>query len=94
MNLHDVFSSLNISNINLGTSTGQISLGNDNALISSSSPVDNQVIGSTYTTSIENYEHVIHHAKAAFLIWRDWPAPKRGEVVRQLGDAFRTNKTA
>ena len=94
MNLHEVFSSLKISGTNIGTSTGQISIGGDTLLISSSSPADGNIIGSTYSTSSENYELVIRQAQAAFQIWRSWPAPKRGEVVRQLGDAFRTNKQA
>ena len=94
MNLHEVFSSLKISGTNIGTSTGQLSIGGDTLLISSSSPADGNIIGSTYFTSSENYELVIRQAQAAFQIWRSWPAPKRGEVVRQLGDAFRTNKQA
>jgi aldehyde dehydrogenase (NAD+) len=37
---------------------------------------------------------VIKTAEAAFIEWRNWPAPKRGEVVRQLGEALRKDKTA
>jgi aldehyde dehydrogenase (NAD+) len=35
---------------------------------------------------------VIDTAHRAFLEWRLWPAPRRGEVVRQIGEALRTYK--
>src|SRR5205823_2702512 len=41
-----------------------------------------------------DYDRVVAEAHAAFLTWRDVPAPKRGEVVRQIGDALRAKKTA
>ena len=40
----------------------------------------------------ERYEKTIQTAQNAFLEWRNWPAPKRGEVVRQLGEALREQK--
>jgi acyl-CoA reductase-like NAD-dependent aldehyde dehydrogenase len=38
------------------------------------------------------YETAIAKAQEAFAEWRTWPAPKRGEIVRQVGDALRANK--
>jgi aldehyde dehydrogenase (NAD+) len=63
-------------------------------MISSFSPVDNQLIGAVVTTDAAAYEQVIKTAEAAFIEWRNWPAPKRGEVVRQLGEALRKDKAA
>jgi len=40
----------------------------------------------------DDYKTLIKHAKSAFKIWRDVPAPKRGEVIRQMGEALRRNK--
>jgi aldehyde dehydrogenase (NAD+) len=40
----------------------------------------------------ESYERTIKKAEEAFLEWRLWPAPKRGEVIRQVGEALRTHK--
>jgi aldehyde dehydrogenase (NAD+) len=37
---------------------------------------------------------VINAAENAFTEWRTWPAPKRGEIVRQIGEALRDNKEA
>jgi len=38
------------------------------------------------------YERVVSSSLAAFAAWREWPAPKRGEIVRQLGDELRLYK--
>ena len=40
----------------------------------------------------KNYELVIETAQKAFIEWRLWPAPKRGEIVRQIGNELRKNK--
>lgn len=40
----------------------------------------------------DEYEQVVAAAARAFEQWRTWPAPKRGEVVRQVGDALRAHK--
>ncbi|MEO0897671.1 MAG: aldehyde dehydrogenase family protein [Bacteroidota bacterium] len=42
----------------------------------------------------EQYEMVMQTAQDAFQVWKDMPAPKRGEVVRQIGEALRTHKDA
>uniref|UniRef100_A0A4W3IRD6 aldehyde dehydrogenase (NAD(+)) n=1 Tax=Callorhinchus milii TaxID=7868 RepID=A0A4W3IRD6_CALMI len=39
--------------------------------------------------SLEDYEETVQKAKEAWKIWADIPAPKRGEIVRQIGDALR-----
>lgn len=65
-----------------------------NDSIESFSPVDNKKIGSVAPTSKEAYEKLMTQSHQAFLIWREWPAPKRGEIVRQLGDALREKKQA
>ncbi len=62
------------------------------SVIGSFSPVDGKLIGSVGTTSKQDYETVIAKAQSAFVEWRLWPAPKRGEVVRQIGEALRKNK--
>uniref|UniRef100_A0A8B9MUX7 Aldehyde dehydrogenase domain-containing protein n=1 Tax=Accipiter nisus TaxID=211598 RepID=A0A8B9MUX7_9AVES len=39
--------------------------------------------------SLEDYEETVKKAKEAWKVWADVPAPKRGEIVRQIGDALR-----
>ena len=85
---------LKIQNENEGSSTGAKWIQSKGELISSFSPVDNQLIGAVVTTDAAAYEQVIKTAEAAFIEWRNWPAPKRGEVVRQLGEALRKDKAA
>ena len=79
---------------NEGSSTGTVWQASKGEIIISSSPVDNKEIGTVISTDKETYEKIITTAQAAFLEWRNWPAPKRGEVVRQMGDALRKEKQA
>ena len=85
---------LKIQKENEGSSTGAKWIQSKGEMISSFSPVDNQLIGAVVTTDAAAYEQVIKTAEAAFIEWRNWPAPKRGEVVRQLGEALRKDKAA
>ena len=85
---------LQLQKKNEGSSTGTIWQNSKGEIIVSSSPVDNKEIGTVISTDKEAYEKIITTAQAAFLEWRSWPAPKRGELVRQMGDALRKEKQA
>jgi len=85
---------LQLQKKNEGSSTGTVWQKSKGEIIISSSPVDNKEIGTVISTDKEAYEKIITTAEAAFLEWRNWPAPKRGEVVRQMGDALRKEKEA
>ncbi|MDX1666897.1 MAG: aldehyde dehydrogenase family protein, partial [Saprospiraceae bacterium] len=60
--------------------------------ISSLSPVDGAHIGNVSVTTRSEYEKVVKKAREAFQYWRDVPAPKRGELVRQYGLELRKYK--
>ncbi len=93
--MQDVLNSLGLSEINFGTSTGVDFFGDTSQnLVESYSPVDGQLIGKVSTTTKEEYEKVMQSAQAAFLTWRTMPAPQRGEIVRQYGEALRKHKDA
>src|SRR5688500_19789371 len=49
-------------------------------------------MASINSTDKISYQLVIQKAEMTFLKWRQWPAPKRGDIVRQIGDALRENK--
>ena len=85
---------LQLQKKNEGSSTGTVWQTSKGEIIISSSPVDNKEIGTVISTDKEAYEKIITTAQAAFLEWRNWPAPKRGEIVRQMGDALRKEKQA
>ncbi len=58
------------------------------------SPTDGKFIASVCMADSHNYEEVITKAEEAFKMWRRVPAPKRGEIVRQIGDKLRTYKAS
>lgn len=82
---------LGVKEINDGTSTGSQWFSNGE-IIESYSPVDGKLIGKVKTTTQEDYEKVITTAQDAFKIWRETPAPLRGEIVRQFGLKLREYK--
>ncbi len=84
---------LGIEAVNDGTWIGTKSYGWEHReKIKSISPIDDSVIGEISWTSEDQYEEVVEAAQAAFLEWRQVPAPKRGEIVRQIGEALREHK--
>ncbi|MCG7858164.1 aldehyde dehydrogenase family protein [Flavihumibacter sediminis] len=83
---------LGIEGLNKGTSTGSEWIESKGEKIISYSPADGKEIGTVISTTREEYDQVIETASQAFLEWRTWPAPRRGEIVRQIGEALRANK--
>lgn len=83
---------LGLKQSNPGVSTGLNWLSSNGESIQSFSPVDGKLIASVTSVDKSSYEKVMATAQAAFEAWRLWPAPKRGEVVRQVGEALRKNK--
>lgn len=56
------------------------------------SPADGQLLGSIQMATEEKYDMVVSAAQEGFAYWREIPAPQRGEIVRQIGDALRRHK--
>ena len=50
------------------------------------------LLNAIYRATDKDYQHVIEEAQQAFSTWRNVPAPKRGEVIRAIGDALRQQK--
>lgn len=89
----EFLSRLGIQPLNSGTHTGTKALSSDQAeYIESYSPVDGVLIAKVTVTSQKEYDEVVLAAQQAFKEWRMVPAPKRGEIVRQIGDALREHK--
>jgi len=83
---------LGLKTRNQGAWTGQQEVPGSRRYLDSASPVDGQYIGSVSITTREQYDTVIATAESAFQVWREMPAPKRGEIVRQFGDVLRQYK--
>lgn len=60
--------------------------------IESINPATGEPLARVTLAGPEDYEHVVATTVEAFETWRTWPAPQRGEVVRQLGQALREHK--
>ncbi|MEP0005800.1 MAG: aldehyde dehydrogenase family protein [Balneola sp.] len=87
----DFLKKLGIEGVNAGTSTGRVYLESKNQ-ITSYTPVDGKTIANVTTTTKEQYEEVVNASQEAFKVWREMPAPQRGEIVRQIGDKLREFK--
>jgi aldehyde dehydrogenase (NAD+) len=88
----DFLPPLRIGAQNDGCSTGSQWFPTKAAPLSSYSPVDGKLIAAVSPATREVYEVVIAKATQAFLDWRLWPAPRRGEIIRQIGEALRQHK--
>ncbi len=88
----DFLQQLQVESFNQGASTGQHWIGSSGEKIHSYSPVDGKLIASVFSTDKAAYDAVITKSQEAFLEWRMWPAPKRGELVRQVGEKLREYK--
>ena len=88
----EFLTALGIHSTNIGTSTGSNWIATKGEQIDSISPVTGKLIGSVTGTDKEGYEAVMAAASKAFTEWRSWPAPRRGEVIRQIGEALRAKK--
>ncbi|WP_242923527.1 L-piperidine-6-carboxylate dehydrogenase [Pontibacter liquoris] len=91
----DVLQQLGIKDVNPAYSTGLAWGGQEGrATRQIYSPADGNLIATVSMASEEDYEHMVETAQQAFKVWRTVPAPKRGEIVRQIGQKLREHKEA
>lgn len=90
--IKEALATLGVKSTNPGTSTGKKWLRSKGASIASYSPVNGKLIGRVQSTDERSFQKVVEEAEKAFKEWRLVPAPKRGEVVRQIGEALRKYK--
>jgi len=62
--------------------------------IHSISPIDGKNLASLRADTAAEVNQRVDRAHAAFLQWRNVPAPRRGELVRLFGEELRTHKLA
>ena len=88
--MSDLLKTLGITTINPGGFCGEwLGSGPEVEIIT---PIDGSPIASVKSVTEDEYEQILTHAVRAFYAWRILPAPKRGEVIRQLGDRLRSAK--
>lgn len=89
--MQDFIKKLGLQKENAGTWIGDQGL-NAGEKINSFTPVDGSMIGSVTTTTESEVDKVMKASSDAFIEWRMIPAPKRGEIIRQLGEKLREYK--
>ncbi len=90
--MKSILETLHIKETNKGNSTGTRWFASGTTPIESVSPVNGEKIATVIAAEANDYETVISTATQAFKEWRAWPAPKRGEIVRQIGESLRRLK--
>jgi aldehyde dehydrogenase (NAD+) len=91
--IQSLLTKLGIKALNESVCTGTqwiTSIGSENREIKS--PVDGNVIAAISFATTTEYERVTKVALSAFDYWKNVPAPKRGEIVRQIGNKLREHK--
>ncbi len=90
--IESVLKELGIEGSTKGACTGTKWFDTKGKSLDSYSPADGVKIGTISQATAEDYNKIIEQAQKAFKEWQMIPAPKRGEIVRQMGEALRKNK--
>jgi len=92
--MNDILKKLNINNENYGSCVGGENWFNTSSegVIESINPTTGELIAKVYKCSASDYDKIINASNDAFEEWRMVPAPKRGELIRLMGNALRENK--
>jgi aldehyde dehydrogenase (NAD+) len=88
----EVLRNLGIKDVNAGAFHGEWIVAGEADLLESRSPIDGARIASVHQASDRVCDEVLARAQSAFETWRMIPAPKRGEVVRQIAVELRKHK--
>ncbi|MDX1836832.1 aldehyde dehydrogenase family protein [Legionella taurinensis] len=89
----DLLSKLGIASINPGAFSGQGWRSEmQGGRLASYCPATGEKLAEVATCTLADYETVLERAEKAALAWRQVPAPKRGEIIRQMGEALREHK--
>jgi aldehyde dehydrogenase (NAD+) len=91
--MKELFHKLGLSEKNMGTIGASPSIPGSGQWLKSFSPINDKLIAEIEVTSDAGYERVVAEARETFERWRLVPAPKRGEIVRQVGNALRGLKS-
>ena len=87
----DFLKELGIEDSNSGVYAGRWLAGGGGDL-ESINPATGERLATVRMATAEEYDQAVDAAHAAFLRWRELPAPKRGEIVRRIGNALREKK--
>jgi aldehyde dehydrogenase (NAD+) len=94
MNKAQIFRELGLKARMDGASCGGAWFASGGDLLEVRSPTTGELLGKITQCSAADYNTVMRASQKAFQDWRAVPAPKRGEIVRQVGEALRQKKEA
>jgi len=92
--MKDFLSALEIKENNYGACFGAKSWkkSTNSGKIDSVNPATEEIIGSVYQCSENDYESIIEESNEVFKEWRMVPAPIRGQLIRKMADELRCKK--
>ena len=88
----DILESVHIEPLNSGACYGDWTPNPSGSELTSFNPSTGEPLARILQAGIDDYEHVVSTASTAFLDWRMVPAPKRGDIVREIGNELRVHK--
>jgi aldehyde dehydrogenase (NAD+) len=88
----EILEKLHIEPVNSGACCGEWIANPSGGVLESINPATGEPLARVLTAGPADYEQIMTRAAEAFLAWRMVPAPKRGEVVREIGDELRAHK--
>ncbi len=93
--LHSILTRLGLEPMSPGAWSGSHgwSVSRESVLLNIRNPADGTLLAQVRPASAEDYENVVSSAVATAAVWRQVPAPKRGEAVRLLGEELRKHKS-
>ncbi len=91
--MQEILDRFGIQKVHSAAFTGSRWLEGSEEILESVSPIDGKVLGKIHKAGATEYEQVVTLSRRAFEDWRTIPAPRRGEVVRQIGEALRRCKS-
>jgi aldehyde dehydrogenase (NAD+) len=93
---HPVLTALGLAAVESGTylGNGEWSKTSDAGVLEPVNPTTGEVLGRVHASSQADYDLIVERAQAAFKVWRNVPAPRRGEAIRLCADALREHKDA
>jgi aldehyde dehydrogenase (NAD+) len=92
MKTSDILAGLGLAAVNDGAWSGAWHADAGAKTAESVNPASGEVIARVRTAAAKDYDRVLASASDAFRAWRMVPAPRRGEAVRQVGEALRASK--
>ena len=88
----EILEKLHIEPVNSGACYGDWIANPSGGQLESINPATGEVLAKIQLAGPEDYETVVAQAREAFLEWRMMPAPRRGEIVREIGNELRAAK--